>query len=176
MVKFCLFLSSLFVFWKGVGVAFDVLSEDTEASFPGAHSKTCLHLNGIAHPSLAWYLWPRSMIVNTGLGLSHMCHPSTHSPRVMQGGKGAEWEGGSSIVKGWGCWEDNPRGISWSWTYCVLLGLQQQKPGTPLDCRMTFASRWSKSVLPCYISPRFINNQYYRTNSKGTCFQCLSYY
>lgn len=27
-----------------------------------------------------------------------------------------------------------------------------------------------KISLPCCISPRFINNQYYRTNSKGTCF------
>lgn len=27
-----------------------------------------------------------------------------------------------------------------------------------------------KISLPCYISPRFISNQYYRTNSKGTCF------
>lgn len=76
MVKFCLFLSSLFIFWEGVGVAFDVLPEDTEASFPGAPSKT-LHLS-----PAEWHCTPISGTVTVAkeCDCEHRLGPESHEP------------------------------------------------------------------------------------------------
>lgn len=76
MVKFCLFLSSLFIFWKRVGVAFDALPEDPEASFPGAHSKT-LHLS-----PPEWHCTPISVTVTVAkeYDCEHWLGPESHVP------------------------------------------------------------------------------------------------